>query len=520
MKLKADLIVVNANIITMDPKKPKASALAAKSFKIIAVGGNDMVMDLLPHAKRVMDLGGQTVVPGFVDAHTHLTTTGIRSTQADLTKATSPQEAVQALKAYAKSAKPKNWIIGWGYDESGWKTKRYLTLRDLDKVSTRQPVAAIRIDGHLTSVNSLGLEKTGVDLGHRGVEKDDEGNPTGVLKEIDEVSNKIRGTPHEIQNAIVAGTRIAASYGITTAIDNVAQGYLREIREVEHRNEMSSRIVVNIPLNQLNHLLKLGITTGMGTPLTRIGALKIFMDGSIGARTAAVFNPYKGQKENLGELLIEKKQLVKILKKAIAGRIQTAIHAIGDRAIETVISAFEELSDTEKDLVREQRHRLEHAEMISEEQIRRAVTLGIILSMQPNFVAKWQHEGGLYYQRLHKERVENMNTFRLALDNGARMCFGSDGMPLGPLYGIQAATTHPNPKVRITVEEALRCYTMESAYASFIEHTVGSIRVGNRADFVVLSNDILATPPQRINDIEIEMTVMGGEVVYTKNRAS
>lgn len=517
MKVEADLVVVNANIITMDPEKPKAEALAVKSFKIIAVGDNDDVMDLLPTAKRVMDLGGQTVIPGFVDAHTHLTSTGIRSMHADLTKATSREESISILRAYYESTRPSDWIIGWGFDESNWKVKMYLNAKDLDEVSTEQPVAAIRIDGHLISVNTIGLERIGVDLNHEGVERDTKGRPTGVLKDVDKMYDKLRSTSEEIQQGAVAGTRIAASLGITTAIDNAPSGYLREIREVEHRDEMYARIVVNIPLEQLKHLTNLGITTGMGTPLARIGGLKIFTDGSIGAATAAVFKPYQRQKDNLGMLLVEKDEMRKILKKAVAGRIQTVTHAIGDRAIEMVISAFEDLSEEERDRVREQRHRIEHAEMITEDQIRRAASLGIILSMQPNFVGNWQLEGGLYDQRLDKERVDNMNTFRVVLDNGARMCFGSDGMPLGPLYGIYSATTHPNPKVRISVEEALRCYTLESAYASFLEHTVGSLRVGNRADFVVLSNDILTTPPQRINEIDIVMTMMGGETVFSAN---
>ncbi|MFW9907610.1 MAG: amidohydrolase [Candidatus Thorarchaeota archaeon] len=515
MKIVADLVVVNANIITMDPEKPRASSLAVKSYKVITVGTEDDVLDLIPHAKRVMDLGGKTVIPGFVDAHTHLTSTGIRSSQVNLSSVASSEEAIDALKTYSESNPEKEWIIGWGYDESKWERRRYLNSKDLDKVSTKKPVVAIRIDGHLMSVNTLGLKRVGINLNQAGVERNKKGEPTGILKDIDGMHDKLRGTPEEIQEGIIAGTRIAASFGITTAIDNIAEGYLRQIREVEKRNEMYARMVVNIPFEQISHLLKLGITTGMGTPITRIGGLKIFTDGSIGAMTAAVSKSFKGSRSNLGMLLIEKKKYLSILRKAIAGGLQTVTHAIGDRAIEMVLSAFEELSEEEKSIVRVQRHRIEHAEMITEDQIRRAVALGLILSMQPNFVAKWQLEDGLYEQRFEKARVDSMNMFRVALDNGARICFGSDGMPLGPLYGIWAATNHPNPSVRLTVEEALRCYTRESAYASFLERTVGVIKEGARADFVVLSNDILSIPPPRINEIEIEMTILGGETVHS-----
>jgi predicted amidohydrolase YtcJ len=515
MKIEADLVIVNAHIITMDPEAPRAQALAVKNYKVIAVGSDDEILDLVPNAKRVMDLGGQTLIPGFVDAHTHLTSTGIDSFQADLTTTNSATDVITTLRGHMETNKPKGWIVGHGWDESKWKTKKYLTAKDLDRVSAQQPVAAIRIDGHLLVVNTVGLSRMRLDMQQEGVEHGSDGKPTGVFKDVDKMYDSIPVKPEEIRAGVIAGTSIAASLGITTAIDNVSAGYLRSIRDVERNDDLRTRIVVNIPEVQFKHLLALGITTGMGTPLTRIGGLKLFSDGSIGAATAAVSKPYKGSKDNLGMLLIEKTKMRKILKKATAGGIQTLTHAIGNRAIEMVLQSFESLSQEEKELVREQRHRIEHAEMITEDQIRRAASLGLILSMQPNFVDKWQLEGGLYDQRFDKKRVANMNNFRIALDNGARVCFGSDGMPLGPLYGIYAATTHPNPRVRLTVEEALTCYTRESAYASFLENTVGSIREGQRADFVVLSTDILTTPPQRIKDIEVKMTLMGGEVVYS-----
>jgi predicted amidohydrolase YtcJ len=212
---------------------------------------------------------------------------------------------------------------------------------------------------------------------------------------------------------------------------------------------------------------------------------------------------------------MSKKEIAALIKKATKNGIQTVTHAIGDEAIESVISAFESLSESERSRLRGQRHRIEHAEMISESQIRRAVSLGLILSMQPNFVGVWQQKGGLYEQRLGPARVASMNMFRVALDNGARVCFGSDGMPYGPLYGIWSATTHPNPKVRLTVEEALRCYTMESAYSAFMEKTVGSLTEGKRADFAILSNNILTIPPDRIKDLNVEMTIVGGHVEYS-----
>lgn len=502
----------------MDPKQPRATALAAKSFKLLAVGTDEIVMDFFPHSKRVMDLGGLTVIPGFVDGHTHITSYGIRLSQVNLQAVQSAEEAIEVMRGAVSDYEKGDWIIAWNYDESSWTKKRYLKAKDLDKVSKVHPVVAIRVDGHLLSLNTLGLEKIDVDLDHEGVEKDKNGNPTGILKDIDGMTDRLRSGPDEVLAGIIAGSKIASSLGITTAVDNIAPGQLQQIRRAEHLNQLSARIIVNIPDDQLGNLTKIGITSGMGTPLTRIGGIKIFTDGSIGAATAAVFEPYRGQKDNTGMLLHDKKRYSKLVKKSIHASIQTVTHAIGGRAIEMVLSAFEGLSEEEKHLVREQRHRIEHAEMIQDGQIRRAVSLGLILSMQPNFVGEWQLEGGLYEDRLGPERAAKMNNFRVAFDNGARVCFGSDGMPLGPLYGIYSATTHPNPKVRLTVDEALRCYTLESAYASLYERSIGSLVEGKRADLVVLSDNILEVEPEKIKDIKVEMTVLGGEIVYSGPR--
>jgi predicted amidohydrolase YtcJ len=513
MKIEADLVVFNGNIITMNPQKPTATALAVKSYKVLAIGEEEAVLDLVPGAKRVIDLGGQTVVPGFIDAHTHLTSSGVKESHIKLDEVTSIDEALQKIKEELHRYSGEEWILGYGWDESEWSTKRYISGKDLDAISTTQPILVTRVDGHLASVNTIGLKKLGIALDQEGVEKDKKGKPTGILKDIDEVWEKVRPGPERIQEGVREGNRIANEHGITTAVDNAASGTLKHIREVEMMDELSTRMIVNFPVEQIDHLIALGLTSGMGSPLVKIGGVKIFTDGSIGAMTAAVSTGYRSNPKNKGMLLFPKKKYGAIVRKAVENNIQTATHAIGDEAIEMVISTFENIKD--KSLLRDQRHRIEHAELINEYQIRRAVSLGLILSMQPNFVGRWQHKGGLYEERLHEEIVRGMNMFRVALDNGARLCFGSDGMPYGPLYGIWAATTHPNERVRLTVDEALRCYTMESAYSVFQENTLGSLSVGKRADFVVLSENILEISPDRIKDVEIEMTVVGGLVEYS-----
>lgn len=513
MKIEADLVVFNGNIITMNPQKPTATAIAVKSYKVLIIGEDDEVVDMIPNAKRVMDLGGKTVIPGFIDAHTHLTSAGVKAAHVQLGKVGSVEEAIQFLTD-AVSRYPKGeWILGYNWDESGWTKNRFIQAKDLDPISKDHPIMATRVCGHLASVNKIGLEKLGISLNQEGVQKDKLGRPTGVLKDIDEVWEKVRPTAEQIQEGVKVGNKIANEKGITTVIDNAASGTLRHIREIETRHELTTRMIVNIPVEQIDHMISLGLTSGMGSPLVRIGGVKIFTDGSIGATTAYVSKGYIDDSKNKGMLLFPREKYEVIVKKAVENNIQTVTHAIGDEAIEMVISTFEDLPD--KSVLREQRHRIEHAEMINEYQIRRAVALGLILSMQPNFVGRWQQVGGLYDQRFDAETVRGMNMFRVALDNGARVCFGSDGMPYSPLYGIWSATTHHNERVRLNVEEALRCYTMESAYSVFQENTLGSLTVGKRADFVVLSDNILEVPADKIIEIDVEMTVVGGIVEHS-----
>ncbi len=513
MKLEADLVVFNGNIITMDPQKPLVTAIAVKSYKILAVGNDEYAMDLIPSAKRVIDLDGKTVVPGFVDAHTHLTVSGIKSMHVQLNKVHSikgvQKELKKALSRYSKD----QWVLGFSWDESNWKVKRYVTGKDLDEVSTEHKIGVFRVDGHLVSVNSRGLQELDVDSGQAGVEKDKNGTPTGVLKDIEELYDCFQPSPQEIHQGIIAGNKMANKLGITAAVDNIWAGHARHIREAERLNALTVRMVINVPSEQIDHMIGLGLTSGMGSPLVRIGGVKSFIDGSIGASTAAVSESYVDSKYNKGMLLMSQHEFSSLARKAVENDIQTVNHAIGDEAIELVLAAFEALEDIAT--IRRQRHRIEHAEMITPDQIRRAAALGLILSMQPNFVGQWQMKGGLYYERLGKERTEKMNLFRTVLDNGARICFGSDGMPYGPLYGIWCAVNHPSPQGKITVEEAIRCYTMESAYASFMENNIGSLTEGKRADFVVLSDNILEASPNSIRDIKIEWTIVGGQVEYS-----
>ena len=202
MKVETDLVVFNGNIITMDPQKPNASALAVKSYKVLVVGNDDEVMDFVPTAKRVIDLGGKTVIPGFIDAHTHLTSAGVKAAHVQLGKVGSIEEAVEFIKGAVPKYPKGEWILGYNWDESVWTKKRFIESKDLDPISQDHPIMATRVCGHLASVNSLGLKKLGIPLDQEGVQKDSQGRPTGVLKDIDEVWESVRPNAEQIQDLV------------------------------------------------------------------------------------------------------------------------------------------------------------------------------------------------------------------------------------------------------------------------------------------------------------------------------
>ena len=260
MKIEADLVVFNGNIITMDPQKPTATALAVKSYKVLAIGEEDEIVALIPDAKRVIDLGGKTVVPGFIDAHTHLTSAGVKAAHVQLDKVGSVGEAVRFLTDAAPNYPKGDWILGYGWDESEWKKKRFIEAKDLDHVSKDHPVMATRVCGHLASVNRIGLEKLGIDLKQEGVQRDRLGKPTGVLKDIDEVWEKVRPSPEQYKEGVVRGNKIANEKGITTVVDNAPASTIWHIRETETKNQLTTRMIVNIPVEQMDHMIDLGLT--------------------------------------------------------------------------------------------------------------------------------------------------------------------------------------------------------------------------------------------------------------------
>jgi len=498
--LTPNLVLLNGSIYTISGSRE--GAVAIKDDKIVAVGNTEQIKKMASKDTEIIDLQGKAVFPGFIDAHTHLVRTGLeRTLYLNLIKIKSLKELLELVREEAKSKAPGEWIIGRGWDESRWPEKRYVTRTDLDKVAPKNPVVLIRIDGHLFSVNSKALAEVKVPKNPEEFNAD-----AGILREETawRFYEQIEPGLDKIKEAIREAAKLACSLGVTSIHDIVSPNYIRAYSEL--KGELEIRVYLNIKADYLEKLMDLGFSTGFGNEWLRLGAIKIFADGSLGAGNAALYEPY-ADRQSKGKLNYNDKELSELIRLACENNFQVMIHAIGDRAIDSALNAF-----AKNNIDKEERYRIEHFELASEAQIERAYKIGIIASMQPNFL-QWDLTGGLYEARLGKERASRICPYKKVIEKGVILAFGSDCMPLAPLLGIHCAVNAPYELQRLSVEEAIRCYTLNSAYAAFEEDIKGSIEEGKLADLVVLSEDPYKFP-DRIKDIKVEATYLGGRKVF------
>jgi predicted amidohydrolase YtcJ len=508
MTQAADLILTNCEVHTLAEPDETYEAIAVRDGRIVRVDRAYEVEFLNGVGTEAIDCGGRVVLPGFVDAHTHLPMLGRRLVHADLSDASGPDDCVERLRGAADEREDDEWILGFGYDESGWRDSHYLTREDLDRVSDSRPVAAFREDMHVASVNGVALERHREAMPEADVVRED-GEPTGVLLEeaVDVVYAAIEPDAEETRELIEAAQEHAVARGVTGVHDMVRNSRApRVYRDLDSRGELSLRVRLNYWSDHLGAMEELGLRTNHGSGFVRTGAIKSYTDGSFGGRTAKLSEPYEGE-DGTGQWVVPPEELRELVERADGAGFQLSAHAIGDRAIEAVVEAFERTGNAA-----EARHRIEHAELLTDGTIERIAGAGIVASVQPNFL-KWAGEGGLYDERLGDERRRRTNRYADLLEAGARLAFGSDCMPLDPLLGVHHAVNAPEASQRLSVTEALRAYTLGSAYAGFDEHRLGTIEAGKRADLVVLE----ASPWEQaggIEEIDVATTIVDGDVVY------
>jgi hypothetical protein len=530
----ADLICTNGEVHALTDPDRTAEAVAVRDGLIVRVGDADEVSFLRGVETRTVDLGGGVLLPGFVDAHTHLPMVGRRLVHADLSGATGPEECVERMRGRGEESTgtADEWIQGFGYDESEWDESRYLRRGDLDAVSEARPVVAFREDMHVASLNSAALDRLRGEL-PRGDVRREGGDPTGVVVEsavgvaFEAVDPGVEGT----RTLVEAAQAHANERGITGVHDMVRGSRApRVYRDLEREGALTLRARLNYWSDHFDALVEAGLRTNHGSDLVHVGAIKTFSDGSIGGRTARLSEPYddwpgaeddtpdrgeRGQAageaegeegDPRGEWVVPPAELRDLVARADREGFQVAIHAIGDEAVDEAIDAL-----AASDAPGRARHRLEHVELADDDAIERIADLGVVASMQPNF-HRWARPGGLYDSRLGDRRTET-NRLRAFADAGAHLAFGSDCMPLDPLLGVHHAVNAPTEGQRLGVTEALRAYTRGAACAGFDEDRLGTIEVGKRADLVALDRSPWESPDE-IRAIDVSLTVVDADVVY------
>jgi hypothetical protein len=529
--MQADLVLCNGRIYTMDRANPRAQAVAIVGNRIAAVGDDAQVRGLLASGEEAIDLEGRTVLPGLTDCHIHFVEYALRLTRIDLSGVKSKAEAVRRVAERAQTAKPGEWLLGGGWDRNIWDDPSFPTKEDLDSVASHNPVALDSKDGHSLWVNSLALARADITAetpnppGGEIERQPGTSEPTGILKENAGrlVKNVIeRPSLEAIQAALKAAMTNAHRAGLTGIHDCEDELAFAAFQELLKKGELGLRVLMHIPAKNLDDAIGLGLRTGFGNEKLRVGGIKIFADGALGSRTAAMLAPYEDEPFNLGIAVTPKEEMRDLARKASRAGISVAIHAIGDRANRDVLDVLEESRQAAEGA--DLRHRIEHVQLLHPADIPRLAKLDVIASMQPihatSDMEMVEHHWG-------EERARGAYAWRSLLDAGTVLAFGSDCPveSLDPLAGIHAAVTRRradgspgpegwHPEERITVEEAVRAYTLGAAYASGEEREKGSIAPGKLADLVVLSQDIFAIPPMAILETEVEATILDGQFVY------
>lgn len=500
MTQAADLVLTNGRIRTLTGET--AEAVAVRNGEIVRVGRQAEVDFLSGVETREIDLDGRVLLPGFVDAHTHLDVLGQQQHEADLSGAASPRDCLDRL-GERRNETDEGWVLGFGYDESRWDGE-CLTREQLDEVSRERPVVAFREDLHLASVNSVVLERFEGEFPREDV-RTEGGEPTGVLVEeaLTVLREEIKPGPDRMRAYLLAAQEYAHRHGVTTVHDMVRRSHAPRIyRDLELTGELTLRVRLNYWADHLDAVLETGLRTNHGSERIQMGGIKTFIDGSIGGQTARLSEPY-ADGEKRGEWVTAPAELEALVERVDDAGLQMTVHAIGDEAIGAACDAYEGTDG--------ERHRIEHVEVLTPELIERLSAADAIASVQPNFL-KWAREGGLYEKRLGRDRCKQSNQFSELLAAGVDVSFGSDCMPLDPLFGIEQAVTAPEPTQRLDVTEAIRAYTAGGAYAGFDEDRLGTIEPGKYGDFVVLEDSPWTAEP--ISEIDTVLTVVGGDIVY------
>ncbi len=528
---KADRIYFNAKIWTGDTSQPWASALAIRGNQLLFVGNE--FESYKSGSTEMIDIGGKMIVPGLIDNHTHFLSGGYNLGGIDLRKAKSKQQFIQIVKEYCLQHADNRWILGGDWDHESWGGE--LPAKEwIDSVTGNHSVFVSRYDGHMAFANSKALQLAKVTDNTKSpnggeIIRNKKGELTGVFK--DEAMNIFFGvmpppSEKELDEYLQTAARHAFSNGVTQVHDMGSYGGWADLttyRRAQQNYQLDLRLYSFVPFNTWQRLDSFCKVNGKGNDMLRWGAVKGFVDGSLGSTTAWFYKSYLDAPNTTGFTVKDTNDIRKWIIGADKAGLQVAVHAIGDRANDFLLNVF--LLAAKENGERDRRFRIEHAQHLTQEAIKRFAPERIIPSMQPYHAID---DGRWAFKRLDEERLKETYAFKSLMNTKANLTFGSDWTvaPLSPLAGIYAAVTRRTlddknnkgwyPEQKLTVEEALRCYTYNNAYAGFQENKVGILKKNMLADFVVLSENLFDIAPEKIKEVAVMRTVINGKEVYKK----
>ena len=509
------LALTGANLVTLDPEHPSGDTLLIQDDRIAAVGRAADLEQEIVAARQVVDLAGRTVLPGFIDAHVHVIGTGLAHFAVDLTGARTLSQALEKLRGAVEQGEPGQWVVAQGLAagllEGG--ERRLPTREELDALSADRPIFVGERTGHACAANGLGLLQLSIPEDVAGQERDGRGQPLGILTaeantlasaRIDEAFAAQVGYPR----IVLAACEEALAAGLTTlhALDGTSPtGDPGVLALMDHGEHGAPRLLVYYQTREVEAAVELG--------LPRLGGCgACWVDGAFTPHTACLLEPYHDRPGERGSLYFSDEQLQGFFRSAHRAGLQISVHCVGDGAVEQALGAYAAvLAEMPR---ADHRHRIEHAELITDDQLARARRLGIAVCIQPSFNHYWRHDR-FYPPLLGAERAERVDPVRSLVQAGLLVGAGSDSTvtPMRPLLGVHSAVSHSNPAERVPTLEALRMFTLGSAALAFEEPDKGSLVPGKLADLVVLGANPLLVDPAELKDIPVEMTLVGGQIL-------
>jgi predicted amidohydrolase YtcJ len=540
-QVPADLVLVGGKVWTEVPSQPLAEAVVIRGNRILAIGASKAMLKLAKPGAKIIPLNGRLVLPGFNDAHVHVSVGGANLVGVHLTDARSPAEFRQRIADFAKSAPRGSWILNGLWDQERWTPIALPDHQLIDDVTPNNPVAVARTDLHMILANAYAMKLAGVDRNTKDVPggvimRDADGNPTGIFKDAAKalITSVIPpDTEQDLERYFLATQKVAEENGVTsiqdmaiTASDSMGPLKLQALQSLAFQGKLKIRVAECLGLDFGKQMEALGIEQGFGNDLFHIGCLKSFADGGLGASTAWFTAPYTDNPSNSGiasDTMQHPELMYADFKRADQSGLQLITHAIGDKANHAILDLYARLE--KEDGPRDRRDRIEHAQTLLPSDIPRFAQLHVVVSVQP-FQAI--DDGRWAEKRIGPDRIKTTYAFRSLMDSGAIVAFGSDWpvSPLSPLVGIYAAVTrrtidgkNPNgwiPQEKVTVQQAVRAYTYNAAYAEHEETIKGAIQPGQLADLIVLSRNIFEIDPTEIDKVKVDMTFADGRMIYDR----